>query len=110
MTISRKSGFKALSVLGSFKFSPAEPMRSSEGGIMNIPAASDPKWRDVITGKLKPQFEFMGINVLVCRVVLSAASNPSPDNISKGIAELRSMFEKNIAIPKVQSDLKKIFG
>jgi hypothetical protein len=77
---------------------------------MTIPPASDPKWRDVVTGKLKPTFEFMGINVLLCRVALAVTANPSPDSIAKGVGELRQIFEKNAAVPKVQSDLKKIFG
>lgn len=75
---------------------------------MMVPPSSDPIWRDIVTGQVPYSCEFMATKVLLTRIAASVSYDRS--RLGKGIEELRSLFEKNISIPKVQSDLWNLFG
>jgi hypothetical protein len=76
---------------------------------MDIPGASDPVWKEVITGTRTCKFEFLGLQMLAKRLNLQFSLNPAPEALEESTRELRQMFVKNANLPKVQRDLKKIF-
>lgn len=75
---------------------------------MIVPPASDPLWKDLVTGQIPYNCEFMAAKVLLTRISASVSYDQS--RIGKGIEELRTLFEKNITVPKVQADLWSLFG
>ncbi len=42
--------------------------------------------------------------------MIAIKRNPGPMTVLKGARELREMFVKNKQLPKVQKDIKTIFG
>ncbi len=77
---------------------------------MDIPVATDPVWKEVITGQRTCKFEFLGLQMLAKRLNLQFSLNPAPEALEESTRELRQMFVKNANLPKVQRDLKKIFA
>ena len=77
---------------------------------MHVPPVSDTKWKDIITGKVNYQFEFFAFNMCVKRLSLELKRDSSQVTINRCAQELRDIFAENIALPKVQRDLAKIFG
>lgn len=76
---------------------------------MELPSASDPKWRDIVTGKKKVSFDFLALNILVSSLNLETGKDSSPQAVQNAVDKLRDLFTKNMNLPKVQNDLKKIF-
>jgi len=77
---------------------------------MNIPESSNPKWTDIVTGKLTYQFTFLGAKILLGHLLITTKNDSSPEKIKKCASELRELFNRNTKLPSVQEDLKKIFG
>ncbi|MBN2012251.1 hypothetical protein JW960_23175 [candidate division KSB1 bacterium] len=77
---------------------------------MNVPPATDVRWKDVITGKVNYQFEFFAFNMCVKRLSLVLKRDSSQITLNKCTQELRDIFAENVQLPKVQRDLVKIFG
>lgn len=75
---------------------------------MIVPPASDPIWKGLVTGQIRYNCEFMATKVLLTRIMTSISYDKS--RVEQGINELRSLFEKNISVPKVQVDLWNLFG
>ncbi len=73
---------------------------------MNIPEKSHPKWKELVTGAKKYEFEGLSTRILMGRILLKyEIDNNSVDSL---IDELREYFTKNLQI--AQNDLQKIFG
>ncbi|CAO5682636.1 MAG: hypothetical protein HEEMFOPI_00763 [Holosporales bacterium] len=72
----------------------------------SLPHVSDPRWKDIITGKIAPIWTSVAAQMLMFRVVSSVKKDPSSENIEKQIKEVYSFFEKNQHI--LQNDIKKI--
>ncbi|EPR44320.1 hypothetical protein dsx2_1681 [Desulfovibrio sp. X2] len=77
---------------------------------MGIPAKTDQKWKDLITGKTTFALKFLAAKILLGRLTRSAADNPSPDNVRQCVEQIHDLFTKNEHIPAVQDDIKTIFG
>ncbi len=77
---------------------------------MDVPLKNHKTWVDVVTGKKTYDLKFLAAKILLGRVVRSVKENPSPDNISAAIDQLRNVYVKNVHIGTVQEDLKTIFG
>lgn len=75
---------------------------------MIVPPATDPIWYGLVTGQIRYNCEFMATKVLLTRIMASVSYDQS--RVEQGIEELRSLFEKNISVPKVQADLWNLFG
>ncbi len=75
---------------------------------MKVPDRSDKIWENIIMGKVTIDFEFLAINILLTRMKSAIKLDPSPVMIKNSSNELHDMFEKNVNLPKVQNDLKKI--
>ena len=75
-----------------------------------LPLSSDPRWRRVVSGEARPQFEFLAAKILLGRISIGLARDKSPAAIDKGIQDLRALFEKHALMPAAQRDIAKIFG
>ena len=76
---------------------------------MEIPPISHPAWRDIVTGKVQHQFEFLGVKFYLGHLSSQIRWNSSAETIQKGIIDLHNVFARNADLPSVQRDLRKIF-
>lgn len=77
---------------------------------MDLPPASDPRWEDIVSGKMTHEFSFFPLKLLLARQRLQVVTNPGPETTRTCVEELHTMIEKNKHLPRVQDDLSKIFG
>lgn len=77
---------------------------------LHIPQLTNKKWRDLVTGEIDCNFEFLAVKLLLFRLRLNVKNNPNEDVIKKSTEELHNFFVKKQRIPLTQRDLKKIFG
>ena len=77
---------------------------------MAIPSATNQAWLDIVTGRKTHSLHFLAAKVLLGRLVHSVKEDPSPENIADCITQLHQLYASNLHIPKVQEDLKTIFG
>ncbi len=77
---------------------------------MDVPPATHPVWSDIATGRLKPEFDFLAAKIIVGTISRKLASDQSMAHLWTYVHELREIFVQNADLPKVQRDLKKIFG
>ena len=77
---------------------------------MEIPSQDDPRWEDLICKECKHKFSLFATKLMLGRLNLKYRMQKSPEILEESIKELREFFQKNIHLPKIQSDLKKIFG
>lgn len=75
---------------------------------MSLPGPSHPNWQKIIAGEISPQIEYLGTKILLSRLNIQYQNDN--DSLRDMILELKSFFDKNSAIPKVQSDINNIFG
>jgi Na+-transporting NADH:ubiquinone oxidoreductase subunit NqrC len=72
-----------------------------------IPEISDPKWRELVTGKNIYNFRSLGVKIMMNKVLLSVSKDTSSENIDQCIKEVHTFFEKNM---DNKTDLQEIFG
>lgn len=77
---------------------------------MQIPSKFSPAWRDVITGQVEHEFEFLAVRILLGRLRMFGGYEESPEAMEKCVDELRELFERSSKVPSAQRDLVKIFG
>lgn len=73
-----------------------------------VPASTNTKWKDLVTGKTQYQFNLLGLRILMGRILLSTRTDPSLSNVNQAVEEIRDFFVKNEKI--ATQDLNKIFG
>jgi hypothetical protein len=79
-----------------------------EDWTMTIPNESHPGWLKAISGQGNLEFECLATKVIMGRLNQDYRRDPSPGAAKKCAVELRNFFQKNLNLPKVQADLKKI--
>jgi hypothetical protein len=73
-----------------------------------MPDKNSPKWKDLVTGKTRYEFQSLATKILMGRLILKYEIDPSPNNIDSLVEELYKYFTAN---PKLaESDIKKVFG
>ncbi len=77
---------------------------------MRIPGINDPNWKNIIQNKASYSLESLATKVILGRMNLTCQNNSSPEVMQNCISELRSFFESNAHLQKVQNDIKTIFG
>lgn len=77
---------------------------------MQIPSARNPLWKELIRSESEYAFEFLATKIILGRLNLKFRLNNSPEELDRCVYELVAFFEKNSHVPKVQNDLKLIFG
>ncbi len=76
----------------------------------SVPPLSDARWSQVLQSPTPFKFEFLATNMVYTRLAILAKRDPSPQNLKKISLELWEVFSKNVHNPKVQNDIKRIFG
>ena len=77
---------------------------------MDVPPVSHPAWKNIVSGKVRHQFEFLATNLLLGYLALQVKRDPSPEIVQKCAQEIHDIFVRNADLVSVQRDLIKIFG
>ncbi|MCB0210903.1 MAG: hypothetical protein KDJ52_16305 [Anaerolineae bacterium] len=77
---------------------------------MKLPDEKNPIWKKLVCGERSYQFQFLGTKLILGRLNLRCKKSQSSQEVDACIRELRNFFEQNLHLPKVQIDLKQIFG
>jgi len=77
---------------------------------MRLPPSSATVWADVITGKVKYDFECFPLQIMLVKLQLNYYCNPNPERLGHCVDLLRTMLEKNANLPSAKRDLQKMFG
>ncbi len=73
---------------------------------MDLPPANHKIWGDIITGKVKFDFECLALQILLGRLQVQVSNERL--STYAGAIMLRNFFEKNWNLPSAQKDLLKI--
>jgi hypothetical protein len=73
-----------------------------------LPPTSDPRWRDVVTGKKKVPFDLLPLRMLMIGIRYSTRTDPSDKNVDECVMEVYNFFEANSM--SAQKDIGNIFG
>jgi hypothetical protein len=76
-------------------------------GVRVLPAKSNQKWREVVTGKTRYAFEHLGLKILMTRIELQLMRDASNESVDKAVSDLHAFFQKFELV--ASEDLKKIF-
>ncbi len=77
---------------------------------MTVPPPTDPRWSKALSERRKFNFEFLATNMVFTRLAIDARRDTSKENLNRLSREIWELFEKNGHNPKVQNDLKLLFG
>lgn len=77
---------------------------------MEFSPTVEPIWRDIVTGKVKVEFEFLAAKILQSTLTRTYAKDRSAERLEKCARDLRDLFSQNADLPVVQRDLKKVLG
>jgi hypothetical protein len=77
---------------------------------MLLPPVSDRRWRDVVTGTVQYDFDFLAIKIFLGRISINLMRDSSEASIAGCVEELRHLLAKNANLPSAQRDIAKIFG
>jgi hypothetical protein len=75
--------------------------------IRSLPPRSDPRWRDLATGKIAGPWQNLAVKLMLARLGAVTRADPTPATIDKAIDDIRAYFDKNLQA--AQSDLQNIF-
>jgi len=70
----------------------------------------EPVWKDIVSGKLNIEFEFLAARILQSALVRSFHQAPSPMRLDRCAHELRELFLQNLNLPSARNDLGKVLG
>ena len=77
---------------------------------MDVPPISHPAWKNIVSGKNRYQFKFLGTQFLMRYLSLRVEKDSSSETIQSSAQELHDIFVRNADLPSVQRDLFQIFG
>jgi len=77
---------------------------------MNVPPSTEKIWKDILQGKVKYEFEFLAVKILLGRLMSVIERDPSPATIQSCADQLYNLFEKTATYPTCKRDLQKILG
>ncbi|HMU75094.1 MAG TPA: hypothetical protein PKB12_00405 [Elusimicrobiota bacterium] len=87
-------------------------MIQEKGGafpVRDIPGATHPRWRSLVTGEIHLPLEFLATKILLIRAKMETTLNKAPEVVPALCQEVYELHAKNLTNPKVQSDLRLIF-
>jgi|WetSurMetagenome_2_1015567.scaffolds.fasta_scaffold1790649_1 hypothetical protein len=77
---------------------------------MTVPASSHPIWKDVLNGKIKHDFQFLALKMMLGRIQITLKADPSQAQYAKCVEDLRNLLMQNANHPKVQNDLSMLLS
>jgi hypothetical protein len=75
---------------------------------MELPDLKSAVWKNVVTGKIPLNSNFLAAKMLISRVQTDVKNDPSPKNIDKAIGELYELFNKYKDLPTLSDDIQKL--
>jgi hypothetical protein len=75
-----------------------------------LPPTTDPRWRDIVTGKADYEFEFLALKVLLGRLRVTLTTDGSPAALDGCVKQLRNLLEETADLPKASRDIARMFG
>lgn len=77
---------------------------------MELLPATDTVWRDLLLKRKSLDFEFLGLKMLLGRLILDVERDPSPANVDKCCLQLHDLLARNDHLPSVRRDIQKIIS
>jgi hypothetical protein len=77
---------------------------------MNVPLSTDKIWGDILQHKIKFDFDFLALNIMLGRLFLEVERDPSPATLQKCASQMHDLLAKNAHLPSAKRDLQKILG
>lgn len=77
---------------------------------MNLPSNTDQIWKDILQHKVKYDFEFLALNIMLGRLFLEIERDSSPATLQKCASEMHNLLDKNAHLPSAKRDIQKILG
>lgn len=77
---------------------------------MDLPPITDAIWSELLQKKKSLDFEFLGLKMLLGRLIMDVERDPSPATIDKCREQLHDLLAKNEHLPTVRRDIQKIIG
>jgi hypothetical protein len=75
---------------------------------MTIPPASDVIWKDLLFKRRQFDFEYLGLKMLLGRLIVDVEHDPSDANVAKCAAQLFDLLVKNQQLPTAANDIQKL--
>lgn len=73
-----------------------------------IASKEDPKWKELLSGRLQHQFQLASAAMIVSRCQRQVSRDPAPQTIEKNLDEMYAFFTKFENV--VKDDLRAIFS
>lgn len=73
-----------------------------------IPKKEDPRWKDIVTGKINHQFKTVSAGMCLTRIKRNLGKDANEDTVSKAVEEIYLFFVKFENI--LQDDIKILFN
>ena len=77
---------------------------------MNVPSSTDKVWKDILQKRVKYEFEFLALNIMLGRLLLELERDPSPATLEKCANDVHNLLAKNAHLPSAKRDIQKILG
>jgi hypothetical protein len=77
---------------------------------MSIPLSTDKVWKDILQRKVKFEFEFLALNIMLGRLFMEIERDPSPGTLQRCASEIHNLLHKNAHLPSARRDIQKILG
>ncbi len=75
---------------------------------MSSISVSNQKIKNLLLGKDSYNFEFLALKILLTKLQTKIKNEQTPENIEKGINEVKSLLEKFTHNPAVKKDMEKL--
>jgi len=77
---------------------------------MNVPLGTDKVWGDILQRRVKYDFEFLALNIMLGRLFLEIERDPSPVTLQKCANDMHNLLIRNAHLPSAKRDIQKILG
>jgi hypothetical protein len=84
------------------------PRNAKIGVAMNVPLSTDKIWKDILQGRVKFNFEFLALKIMLGRLFREMERDPSPAMLQKCADEIYNLLSKNAQLPTAKRDIQKI--
>jgi hypothetical protein len=75
---------------------------------MNVPDADHPIWEEIVTGRKRPRFEHLAVQMLLGKAQVVLFQDGSERAVRRLAREIHDLFVQNASHPKMQRDLSKV--
>ncbi|NLM37358.1 MAG: hypothetical protein GX202_04450 [Firmicutes bacterium] len=76
---------------------------------MEVEKISKQGWENLLLKDVDYGFNFLALKILLSRLRLKVAMDPSPVSIQKSVEEIKNLFIRFGNLPSVQKDFQKVY-